>query len=77
MSGGSEKILVIDDETRMCDSLYELFSNSGYDVTTTKSSTNAINQIKKNKYDLIITDIKMPEYSGLDILKTAKDGLSS
>jgi len=73
MSGGSEKILVIDDETRMCDSLYELFSNSGYDVTTTKSSTNAINQIKKNKYDLIITDIKMPEYSGLDILKTAKD----
>lgn len=73
MSGASEKILVVDDEARMCDSLFELFSNSGYNVTTTQSSGKAIKLIKSKPFDLIVTDIKMPEYSGLDILKAAKE----
>ncbi len=72
MSGKSEKILVIDDEARMCESLYELFSDSGYDVSTTQSSVEAVKKIKKESFDLIVTDIKMPDVSGLDILKTAK-----
>jgi len=73
MSGGSEKILVIDDEKRMCDSLRELFSSSGHDVLTTQSSSEAIKLIKSKPFDLIVTDIKMPEFSGLDILKTARE----
>lgn len=73
MSGVSERILVIDDEARMCESLHELFSNCGYDVTTTQSSVEAVEKIKSESYDLIITDIKMPDVSGLDILKTVKE----
>jgi len=73
MSGGSERILVIDDEKRMCDSLNELFSNSGFDVNTTQSSIDALELIKSGAFDLIVTDIKMPEFSGLDILRTAKE----
>ncbi|UCD95241.1 MAG: GAF domain-containing protein [Candidatus Zixiibacteriota bacterium] len=73
MAGRSEKILVIDDEARMCESLDELLSNSGYSVTTTQSPADAVDKIKTDPYDLIITDIKMPEISGLEILKTAKD----
>jgi signal transduction histidine kinase/DNA-binding response OmpR family regulator/putative methionine-R-sulfoxide reductase with GAF domain len=72
MAGGSKKILVIDDEARMCESLDELLSNSGYAVTTTQSPTEAIDKIKAESFDLIITDIKMPDISGLEILKTAK-----
>jgi len=73
MSGKSKKILIIDDEVRMCKSLYELFSGSGYRVSTTQSSGDAIEKIKKEAFDLIVTDIKMPDFSGLDILKATKE----
>jgi len=73
MNGKSEKILVIDDEARMCESLNELFCGSGYNVSTTQSSIAALDIIKKESFDLIVTDIKMPNVSGLDILKTAKE----
>jgi signal transduction histidine kinase/DNA-binding response OmpR family regulator len=73
MSGKSEKILVIDDEARMCQSLYELLSGNGYNVSTTQSSVEAIEKIKNEPYDLIVTDIKMPDVTGLDILKAAKE----
>ncbi len=73
MIGKSEKILVIDDEARMCESLYELFSGSGYNVSTTQSSVEAVEKIKNEPFDLVVTDIKMPDISGLDILKTAKE----
>ncbi len=73
MNGASEKILVIDDEVKMCQSLKELFSGGGYQVTTTQSSPEAIELIKNRPYDLIVTDIKMPGISGLEILKAAKE----
>lgn len=72
MNGASKKILVIDDEARMCESLDELFSGRGYLVKTTQSSTEAIKLINNEPFDLIVTDIKMPEVSGMEILKTAK-----
>lgn len=73
MSAESEKILIIDDEARMCESLLELFSGSGYDVTATQSSTEALEKIKNDNYSLIVTDIKMPDISGLEILQAAKE----
>jgi len=72
MTGVSNKLLVIDDEKRMCQSLEELFSNSGYDISVTQSSSQALKMIQANHYDLIVTDIKMPDVSGLDILRAAK-----
>ena len=73
MTGISEKILVVDDEIRMCDSLFELLSGSGYEVSTAQSAIDAIDKIKIGKFDLIITDIKMPEKTGLDLLRTVKE----
>ena len=72
MTGISDKILVIDDEARMCDSLYELLTGGGYNVIVTQSSVEALQMIEKDSFDLIVTDIKMPDVSGLDILKKAR-----
>jgi signal transduction histidine kinase/FixJ family two-component response regulator len=72
MTGKSERILVIDDEVRMCESLRELLSDAGYNVETEQSAPIAIEKINNNSYDLIITDIKMPEVSGLEILESAR-----
>ncbi|MFH2037693.1 MAG: response regulator [Candidatus Zixiibacteriota bacterium] len=72
MSTKSENILIIDDEARMCDSLIELFSGYDYNVAATQSSVDALKRIKEESLSLIITDIKMPEVSGLEILRAAK-----
>jgi signal transduction histidine kinase/DNA-binding response OmpR family regulator/putative methionine-R-sulfoxide reductase with GAF domain len=65
------KILVVDDERRMCESLKTLLSAVGYEVTTAHEGEKAIEQINRDDFDLVITDIKMPRFDGLDILKAA------
>ena len=67
----SSKILLIDDEKRMAESLKTLLEIEGYNVDAYTDSKKAVGILKDNSYDLVITDIKMPALSGLDILKEA------
>ena len=69
----NEKIILIDDEKRMCDSLGALLSNAGFQIDTFQSSTEAVNTIRNSKVDLIISDIKMPELDGLALLRIIKE----
>jgi signal transduction histidine kinase/DNA-binding response OmpR family regulator len=68
------KILVVDDEERMCESLKELLSKVGYQVTTVQEREKAIDKINGDDFDLVIADILMPpsRFGGLDILKAAR-----
>ncbi len=68
-----EKILVIDDELKMCKSLKTLLTQEGYQVKSMQDGKKAIQAIKDQNFDLIISDIKMPGCTGMDILKAAKD----
>jgi len=72
VAGAKERILVIDDEKRMCDSLEALLTDSGYEVVTFQDSDRAAEEIKTGRFDLIISDIKMPGMSGLDLLRIAR-----
>jgi K+-sensing histidine kinase KdpD len=67
-----EKILVVDDELKMCQSLKTLLTQEGYQVKTMQDGKRAIQTIKEKDFDLVISDIKMPRCSGLEILKAAK-----
>jgi len=66
---GNEKILIIDDEAPVRRLQQKILERLGYDVDTSESSKEALNQILNhpNRYDLIITDMTMPEMTG-DIL---------
>jgi len=68
-----DRIVVIDDEERMCDSLAALLSGDGYDVATFCSSPEAVDQIRRRRVDLVITDIKMPEMDGIDVLNAVRE----
>lgn len=73
MTPKSNHIVLVDDEQRMCDSLTKLLNGEGYKVTPFLNARDASEYIQKNQFDLLITDIKMPEVTGLDLLKTVKD----
>ncbi|MCP4723525.1 MAG: response regulator [bacterium] len=67
-----EKILVIDDEQGVVELLQEVLQNAGYEVETQIDPKKALKNIKKNNYDIIITDLKMPEVDGIQITEEAK-----
>ena len=73
MTTQSENIIIIDDERRMCDSLSALLSGNGYTVKTFQNSLEAVETIRDEKVDLVITDIKMPDMDGLEILNVVKE----
>lgn len=66
------KILVVDDEAGTRDILQQILRDMGYDVQTVASGYNAIEMIKEDKFDVVITDIRMPGVDGLSVLEVAK-----
>jgi signal transduction histidine kinase/DNA-binding response OmpR family regulator len=73
MTKTTDRIIIIDDEKRMCDSLTALLRDDGYMVKAFQSPPQAAETIRSEKVDLVITDIKMPEMDGLQILQAVKE----
>ncbi|MCC5831689.1 MAG: sigma-54-dependent Fis family transcriptional regulator [Chlamydiales bacterium] len=70
---GIETILVAEDEELMRRFLEEALKRKGFAVDAAENGKEAISLLKKNSYDLVITDMKMPDLSGLEILKKTKE----
>ena len=68
----SRQVLVVDDEPLMKDFLCETLGRKGYDVDSASDGTEAIRKIKERIYDLVLTDLKMPNVSGMEVLEAAK-----
>jgi two-component system response regulator PilR (NtrC family) len=66
------KILVVDDEKSMREILQIFLNNEGYSVSVADNGQSATEAVKKDIFDLIITDMKMPKVGGLDLLKNVK-----
>ena len=67
------KIMVIDDEKPIVDTLMIYFDRIGYNVKGYYDSVEAREVLQKEKYDIVFTDLKMPEVSGMEIVKTVKE----
>lgn len=68
---------MIDDDESMLETLLSFLSQNDYSVITTSDSTQGIDIIKKERPDLVITDVKMPGLTGLEILKLTKDNFDN
>jgi response regulator RpfG family c-di-GMP phosphodiesterase len=67
------RLLVVDDERSICDILSQYLRIKGYTVLVAKNAEDAINILKKEKIDLVLSDIKMPGMSGVELLKWIRD----
>ena len=65
-------MLVVDDEPGMRQMLEGTFTDRGFDVTTASNGSKAIEVINQRAFDVIITDLKMPERDGLAVLRSAR-----
>ncbi|MDW7759649.1 MAG: sigma-54 dependent transcriptional regulator [Acidobacteriota bacterium] len=68
-----ERLLVIDDEKSILDLLTAVFKKEGYSVKTAFSAPRALDLLERESFDLVITDIKMPGMSGMDVLARVKE----
>jgi two-component system response regulator PilR (NtrC family) len=66
-------ILVVDDEHSMREFLEIMLSKEGYQVSAAAGGGEAIDLLKKEAFDLVITDIRMKEIDGLEVLKKCKE----
>lgn len=63
------RILVVDDEEIVCNMLYDAFSNIGYSVKKARDGHHAISLIEAEPFEIVVTDLKMPGVSGMDLLQ--------
>jgi two-component system response regulator AtoC len=66
------RVLVVDDEKAIRWSLGEALRNEGYEVAEAEDGKTGIKSFKDDPADIVILDLKLPDKSGLDILKTLK-----
>ncbi|HHV38011.1 MAG TPA: sigma-54-dependent Fis family transcriptional regulator [Tepidimicrobium sp.] len=66
------KILVVDDEYKHQEVLQMILENEGYTVHACSSAEEALNNIEKENYDLVLTDLKMKNMNGLELLDEIK-----
>ena len=64
-----KKILVIDDEELITKSLLRLLGNEGYDVAVARNGSEALARVKESDFELIISDVRMPELDGIETIR--------
>lgn len=66
------KILIVEDDRDLCDTLYETLQTKGLDVSQSYNGLEALELLYEHSYEMLILDINLPGKSGFDILQEAK-----
>jgi len=69
----THRILFVDDEENILKALGRLMRKSGYESTFVQSGKEALELIKRERFSVVVTDMRMPEMSGLDLVKAANE----
>jgi CheY-like chemotaxis protein len=68
-----ERILVVDDNVDSVTIMRSILESRGFEVFTAASGAEALEHVKKERLDLVLLDVMMPEMSGLEVLQHIKD----
>lgn len=69
----TEKILVVDDEEIVCQSIKKILSRKGYEIENALNVEDAVNKINQTSFDLVITDLMMPKTNGMELMQIIRD----
>ena len=67
------KVLVVDDEKIAVKNLAHFLRQEGYAVVTATSGAEALNRLDASDFDIVVTDLKMPDITGIDVIEKAKN----
>ncbi len=67
------RILVVDDDRAMRLALAESLESCGYDIVAAENGREALERFKNGKFDLVVTDMKMPGMTGIEVLRGVKE----
>lgn len=73
----SKKILIVDDDQLMRKLLEYIIKKAGYQVSVADNGSNALKIVKKEKPDLIISDVEMPKMNGLELCQKLKENFDT
>ncbi len=65
-------VLVVDDEKTVCNSCKKILTQAGYQVDVASSGQEALDKLRGNGFDVVITDWKMPKMNGLEVAREVK-----
>ncbi len=71
-AGDRPSLLIVDDESAMLESLSILFRREGFDVTVARGGREALEALERQVPTVVLTDIRMPAVSGIDVLTEAR-----
>jgi len=63
------QVLIVDDNQDITDLLSKFLTTKGFDVVVTNDPRDGLELIKEQNYDVVLLDISMPEFSGIDIIE--------
>ncbi|MDP2207359.1 MAG: response regulator [Bacteroidota bacterium] len=69
----TEKILVVDDEEIVCQSIKKILSRKGYEIDNALNVEDAVKKINQTSFDLVITDLMMPKTNGMELMQIIRD----
>ena len=72
MDAGRERILIVDDEENVLALCQTILQKRGYEVERASTAEEALDRLESELFDVVITDLKMPGMSGLDLLSKGK-----
>jgi DNA-binding NtrC family response regulator len=68
----ADRLLIVEDEETLCESLQRVFRKSGYTVEISTTAEDALEKLEKDSFDLLVTDIILPGMDGIELLKKVK-----
>jgi DNA-binding NtrC family response regulator len=70
---GKRRVLILDDEPIVCERLKPALEKSGFEVETYTDSQKVIDRLMEEKFDVLVTDLKMQGPDGIDVLRFAQE----
>ncbi len=69
----AHRVLIVDDEPMVTRSCKRILTEAGYEVDTSESGREGVDRALEGNFDLVVTDLKMPDFDGMELVRTLRN----